>query len=210
MVRAHSGEPSLLKRIMKISTIGVPIYQSFIKDEFYNFLLNEYLSEIKSYEKLHQNGNYFGGSDYIFVKDSTRNYVESNILYHVNEYISTDKLKLMNQWINVQAHDGFLPIHDHSGNISYVIYLKIPEYLKNYEDARKNDIPYSEGAIQFIFGHKTSVSYNSKMFYPEEKMILMFPSELCHYVYPFKDRSSLRVSISGNLSFLVNDAGRSS
>jgi uncharacterized protein (TIGR02466 family) len=186
---------------MKNIFLGINIYQSTISDDFYNFLLNEY-NNLESYEKLYQNENFWGGSDYTFLKDSTRDYIQSNLIAHVKQYINTTDVSLRNQWINIQAHDGYLPTHKHTGNISYVIYMKIPDYLKNYKDKLPNDIKYAEGAIQFNYGHETSLFPCSTTVHPQEKMILMFPSELQHYVYPFRDRESLRVSISGNLQFI--------
>ena len=180
--------------------LGITIYQSTISDDFYSFLLKEY-DNLQSYEKLYQNENFWGGSDYRFVKDSTRDYIQSNLITHVKHYINTINVSLRDQWINIQAHDGYLPTHNHTGNISYVIYLKVPDYLKNYKDKLPNDIGYSEGAIQFNYGHETSLFPCNTMIKPEEKMILIFPSEVYHYVYPFRDRESERVSISGNLKW---------
>jgi hypothetical protein len=190
---------------MKLHSLGVRVYQSTIKKEFYNFLLNEYENNLNAYPKLFQNQNYWGGGDYAFVKDDTREYVQSSLLLHVKEYIGTDQMTLRNQWINEQAHDGFVPLHKHSGNLSYVIYLKVPKYLLNYYGKRMTSIQYAEGAIDFIYGHKTSLFPDDLTLYPEEGMILMFPSELRHYVFPFKDKESKRVSISGNFDFIKQD-----
>jgi hypothetical protein len=183
----------------KLNTLGIQIYQNSISREFYKFLLAEYEGNLDAYTKLYQNQNFWGGADYSFVKDDTRDYVESNILTHVKEYTGSDQFKLRSQWINLQAHEGFVPLHTHSGNISYVIYLKIPQYLPHYWSKRNNDIQYAEGAIDFIYGHKTSLFPDDLTLYPEEGMIIMFPSEVRHYVYPFRDKESIRVSISGNL-----------
>jgi len=103
--------------------LGITIYQSTISDDFYSFLLKEY-DNLQSYEKLYQNENFWGGSDYRFVKDSTRDYIQSNLITHVKHYINTINVSLRDQWINIQAHDGYLPTHNHTGNISYVIYRK--------------------------------------------------------------------------------------
>ena len=183
-----------------MESIGVNIYKSKIDDNFYDFLMTEY-GKVETYERLYQNENFWSGSDYNFINDSTRGVVESNVMKHAKEYTKRSNFNLRSQWINIQAHDGYFPAHDHVGNVSYVIYLKVPEYLKNYVGKRPNDIFYAEGAIQFNYGHKNSLFPNSLVVHPEEKMILMFPSELQHYVYPFRDRESLRVSISGNLDF---------
>lgn len=185
---------------MKLIPLGPSIYQSYVTEEFFQFLTNEY-KHIEKYERLFQNENQWNGKDYAFVNFENRKYVEDNLKSHVKEYVGTDSVELMNQWINVQAHDGFLPEHVHTGNLSYVIYLKLPDYLKNYYKKLPNDIKYVEGCIQFNFGHETSLSLAHIPIRPEEKMILMFPSEVYHYVYPFRDRESERVSISGNLKW---------
>jgi Putative 2OG-Fe(II) oxygenase len=183
---------------MNLIPIGIQIYQSTISDVFYKFLLDQYENHLESYTRLYQNENYFDGKDYDFLKPEYKGFIEAQLSRHVQEYIGRHQLKLLNQWINIQAHDGFQPVHNHTGTISYVIYLKIPDYLKNYEDKRKQCIDYVEGAIQFNYGHANSLFPPQTVIYPEERMILMFPSEITHYVYPFRDRDSLRISISGN------------
>jgi len=183
---------------MKLIPLGPRIYQSYISDDFYNFLMQEY-KQLEKYERLYQNQNQFKGSDFRFVNDENRKYIEDNILVHVKEYINTDSLELMDQWINIQSHDGFLTNHKHTGNISYAIYLKIPGYLQNYNSVVQSDHSYTEGQIQFNYGYDTSLSSMHTNISPQEKMILLFPSEVYHYVYPFRDRESERVSISGNL-----------
>ena len=183
---------------MELLSLGINIYKSNISTEFYKFLETEY-SKIESYERLYQNENYWGGSDYIFIKDSTREYIKNNLTPHLKSYGIGKDFTIRNQWLNVQAHDGYLPTHRHSGNISYVIYLKIPKYLNNYNGKRPNDIRYAEGSIQFNYGHPNSIFPNNLVVHPEERNILLFPSEIEHYVYPFKDKNSLRISISGNI-----------
>lgn len=183
---------------MKLIPIGIQLYQSTISDEFYNFLLDQYTNHLESYKQLYQNENYWGGRDFEFLKLEHKNFIENQLSKHVTEYIGNNNLRLLNQWINIQAHDGFQPVHNHTGIISYVIYLKIPVYLQNYEGKRRQCIDYVEGAIQFNYGHANSLFPPQTLVYPEERMILMFPSEITHYVYPFRDRDSLRISISGN------------
>ncbi len=184
-----------------LHNLGIQIYQSRISPEFYNFLLNEYENNLSTYPRIYQNQNFWGGADYRFVKDETHNYIQEQVLIHVREYLKTDNFTLRDQWINIQANEGFVPLHAHLGNVSYVIYLKVPVYLRNYYGKENSGIQYAEGAIDFIYGHKTSVFKDMLTVYPEEGMILMFPSEVRHYVYPFKDKESKRVSISGNLDF---------
>lgn len=184
-----------------IIDLGIKIYQSKISDEFYSFLLNEYEYNLESYEAIQQNDNFWNGQDNQFVNNSNYEYIQNNLIQHAQKYIGATNLKLDNQWINIQSHDGFLPLHAHGGNISYVIYLKVPNFKINHEQLSNKHIPYCEGGLLFCYGEKNSLFYPRTTILPEEKMIVMFPSEVDHYVYPFRERDAKRVSISGNLSF---------
>jgi hypothetical protein len=183
---------------MNLIKVGLDIYQSEISVSFHKFLLDQYEHHLEEYTQLYQNENYWGGKDFEFVKPEFKDYLQEQLQRHVREYIGNNNLKLFKQWINIQAHDGFLPVHDHYGFLSYVIYLKVPPYRENYENKKMNQIGYVEGAIQFHYGYPTSMSSPFTLVHPTERMILIFPAELMHYVYPFKDSSSLRISISGN------------
>lgn len=181
--------------------LGVKIYKSTLEKEFYDFLLNEYENNLEHYRKLYQNENFFNGEDYSFIHPHTRPTIEKFLFQHVKEYVGHTNFRLLNQWINIQAHDGFFPVHEHMGTISYVMYLKVPDFKKNYRGKRVNAVKYNEGNIQFFYGHKNSLFPDDLRISPEEGMILMFPAEVKHFVYPFRDKDQLRVSISGNLQF---------
>ena len=187
---------------MKIP-LGIEIYSEIISDDFYNFLLKQYEKVLENKQYRYQNHNFFNGGDFNFLDNSHKKYYEENLLYHVNQYVGNTNYLITDQWINLQAHDDFVSLHEHSGSISYVIYLKIPSYLREQYSALKDynhkGLPYSEGCIEFHYGIKTSLFSPSTRIAPIEKQILMFPSELLHYVYPFKNPSETRVSISGNL-----------
>lgn len=185
---------------MILHNIGIQIYQAKLSTEHYNFLLSEYGS-IHNRKKRDINANYWGGEVREFCTA-----MDGEVLVHAREYLkqtqlSNSNLKHVSQWINVQANDGFLGIHDHYGDISYVIYLKVPDFIKNYNDAPVSSMPYAEGMISFIYGHPNSLFPDMLHLPPEEGMIYMFPAQLKHYVYPFKDSSSKRVSVSGNIIF---------
>jgi hypothetical protein len=186
---------------MKIP-LGIEIFTNKISDDFYKFLLEEYFKVLNDPER-GQNHNFFNGCDYHFINDSTRGYIQQNILKYVEQYDNSYNYQLMDQWINIQAHNDFVPLHEHSGDMSYVIYLKVPGYLKKeYEQHyhyRNNGLSYSEGCIEFFYGIKTELYSCSQKIVPEEGQIILFPSQVQHYVYPFKNPSETRVSISGNL-----------
>ena len=190
---------------MELIPLGVQIYKSKISEEFYNFLLNEYENNLINYTRMYQNENFWNGSDYSFVHAISRPTVEKHLFEHIKEYTGHTNFRLINQWINIQAHDGFFPVHEHMGTISYVIYLKVPDFKKNYKGKRINPVKYNEGNIQFFYGHKNSLFPEDLRIAPEEGMILIFPAELKHFVYPFQDKDQLRVSVSGNFQ-LKNEA----
>ncbi len=180
---------------------GVKIYQSKISDEYFNHLTTQYEKNLDSYKQVPINANYWHGSNREFMTNADEEIIQHGYAY-LQELGLKRNLKHHNQWVNSQAHDGFLGIHDHFGNISYVVYLKVPDTNKNYENSKESAMPYAEGMISFLFGHQTSLSSDIIHFLPEEKTIFMFPAELKHYVYPFRDKEQQRVSISGNLLFV--------
>ena len=188
---------------MKIP-LGIEIYSEIISDDFYNFLLTKY-NGISDKRRKFQNHNFFNGGDYTFLEtESETSYYQQNILYHVNQYIGKTNYRIDDQWINVQAHNDFVPLHEHYGKISYVIYLKIPGYLQelysSYNPHNHKGLSCVEGCIDFHYGIKNSLFPASKKIMPKEKQILMFPSEILHYVYPFSNPEETRVSVSGNLT----------
>jgi hypothetical protein len=68
---------------MELIPLGVQIYKSKLSEEFYNFLLNEYESNLINYTRMYQNENFWHGSDYSFVHSITRPTVEKHLFEHV-------------------------------------------------------------------------------------------------------------------------------
>ena len=103
-------------------------------------------------------------------------------------------------WCNFQKANEFNPPHYHTGSLSFVIYLKVPEILrKECEKHQNNKKGTGPGCISFFIGdsdRRNSVTQNS--FFPGEGEIFIFPSWLKHWVYPFKSDCT-RVSVSGNV-----------
>ena len=99
-------------------------------------------------------------------------------------------------WINYQKPNDFNPPHDHDGKLSFVIYLSIPDKLK---EENKNYIGKScgPGGIQFVYGNgpRDAITYMS--FMPEEGDMFIFPAWLKHWVAPYKSDCT-RISVSGN------------
>jgi hypothetical protein len=183
---------------MIIHPLGVQIYESRISDQFYDYLVQE-INKIDLKNKRYQNGNFVSGGDYTLLDQSNKENFESVIVKHCAEYTSSTGFVLTDMWVNMMAHDEFFPLHTHNGTVSFVIYIKIPELMPQENNDKPIGVAYAEGSIQFQYGHKTQLYNPSLNINPTEKMILMFPSEVQHYVYPFRNRNDKRISISGNL-----------
>ena len=117
---------------------------------------------------------------------------------------------LLNQfWVNYQYKTEFNPLHDHSGVYSFVIWMKIPyawtEQIKlpQFKDIKENEI--RAGNFEFEYTNSLgNVLRNSFKLSPEfEGNMVFFPASLRHCVYPFYEIEEPRISISGNLSYVV-------
>lgn len=98
-------------------------------------------------------------------------------------------------WVNFQDKHEYNPIHRHSGDISFVIWVKIP--YKMADEERKH---FSAGTFNFhtqsdqgFKGHSISADHTF------ESRIIMFPSYLHHSVCAFSTGEGYRISVAGNL-----------
>lgn len=113
-----------------------------------------------------------------------------------------NQLELHKLWINVQKQHEYNPEHWHGGDLSFVIYLQMPDAIReeNKKFVGKSGGP---GAIMFRYGEFSNWSVNNHQFMPEVGDIFIFPAQLAHGVYPFYSDAE-RISVSGNFGF-VND-----
>ena len=95
------------------------------------------------------------------------------------------EFKLNDVWVNFQKQGEFNAAHTHTGIYSFVIWLKCP----------------STSTFQFSYptaiGGLNHLAYNTDSSY--ENMMILFPSQFLHQVYPFYDSEEERVSIAGNI-----------
>ena len=100
-------------------------------------------------------------------------------------------------WCNFQRQHEFNPPHDHDGKLSFVIYLSIPEELKE-ENKNYKGKSCGPGGIQFMYGEgpRDAVPYMS--YFPQERDMFIFPAWLKHWVSPFQSDCT-RISVSGNI-----------
>lgn len=134
----------------------------------------------------------------------------NNILQpHLKSYVDTIpkihkglEFSICSAWVNFQKKYEFNPIHDHTNNYSFVIWIKIPYTMEN--ELQNNSVKYSNapaaGSFSFLYtnslGHITSHKILADITY--ENTLLIFPAKLKHCVYPFYTSDEYRISISGN------------
>ena len=127
-------------------------------------------------------------------------------------------------WVNKQRRFEYNPPHDHSGELSFVIYLKVPEEV--YESDEKYPQHKWPGQFNFTTGHNNdpgAVSIHAGNLHPFVREIhqalqyknlnslkptnndmYIFPSWLTHQVMGFvKDVE--RISVSGNITLFNED-----
>ena len=153
----------------------------------------------------------FERNDIIWFANSCQNifqaYLESSYNWYGRKI--ADKLLIKNLWINYMKQGEFNPPHTHTEDLSFVIFLKIPENLK-IENKKYVGTSGGPGSISFHYGldvvdEKRVLNISTNRFFPEEGDMFIFPATLTHWVYPFKSKGE-RISVSGNISLVkLND-----
>jgi len=105
-------------------------------------------------------------------------------------------IKMTSAWVNYMKQGEFNPPHTHTGDLSCVLYLNIPD------DMDKNKINHvanssAPGSIEFKYGEKLKYILRNHTFFPEKGDFYIFPSWLQHCVFPFKSEEE-RISVSAN------------
>jgi uncharacterized protein (TIGR02466 family) len=106
------------------------------------------------------------------------------------------EIKIDRAWVNYMKQGEFNPPHTHTGDLSCVLYLQIPEDMNKN---KKNHVATSHvpGSIEFHYGEEMNNNCNFQNFFPEIGDFFIFPAWLKHYVYPFKSKGE-RISLSAN------------
>jgi len=124
--------------------------------------------------------------------------------YNTKNYNTTvaESLKLVDLWVNVQQKHEFNPPHEHTGIMSFTLWLRIPYDLKEEEE----HFPQTSGTSRtskFTFHYANLLGQHSNFVVDVDKLhegtLVMFPSKLNHSVNPFYTTDEYRISIAGNL-----------
>ena len=140
--------------------------------------------------------------DYEWFVSAFSSYVET-YLDGLGEYTRTNNngsWALENLWINYQKANEYNPPHKHTGDLSFVIYLQVPDEIE-----RENDLTAHEhknegaGMILFDYGMEMPLAINRIADMPRTGDAFIFPAWLIHHVYAFKSDVE-RISVSGNIT----------
>ena len=204
---------------------GPPIFQTEVDSDFTKKLLEEGLRLSKKDKKWDPKlaGDFLVyGKPYDFDDDFVlkcepylKTFVEKffNGLYKQlgNDFIGIDKLlfvqndrrqlkqgdvRLDTMWINFSKKHDFIPPHSHTGILSFIIYIKIPEEI--FDDTKVGGSQKQAGQIVFNYGDNISMLQRTEFSVkPYENLMFIFPNHLRHYV-PVYFKDAERISVSGN------------
>jgi len=200
-----------------IFPFGPCVYANFISDKLKKSLLKEgnriRNKEEHKFSKQLAGNMYFGGS-YNYGNEYVETVHEelAAMLFQWFDFITAHYgprrlnfvpgkekfgIALDNLWINYQKRYDHNPNHQHSGIISFVIYLKVPDVI--FQEQADSNVK-SAGHIFFRYGESISpLCVKEWDVAPTENLILMFPATLDHSVHPFWVEGE-RVSVSGNFT----------
>ena len=142
-----------------------------------------------------------------FYKEITpviKGYRQGHCKFHGIEEIPLD-FKADDLWVNFMKPGDFNPIHTHSGDYSFVIFLDVPKIIekemKDYEGTSGRP-----GQLMFEFTQQARPRWATTglSISPQVGEMYIFPALLQHWVAPFKSKCT-RISVSGNLRITNKD-----
>jgi hypothetical protein len=112
------------------------------------------------------------------------------------------KLRLTQLWVNIQQKHEFNPPHEHTGIMSFALWLHIPYELSTEEAV----FPPTSGisrTSKFSFHYSNILGQHRHYMVDVDKnhegWLVLFPSKLNHSVNPFYTSDEYRISIAGNM-----------
>ena len=140
--------------------------------------------------------------------DYLNHIIDKNRAYNWYKIAGRDKrptvgnINIIDSWIVRQYSGENNPAHHHTGDFSAVIYLKIPPKMQSELDVEIKDHYPANGLIEFLYGENCDMRSDTMKYIPKEGMMLVFPSYLKHFVYPFYSEGERR-SMSFNARMSV-------
>ena len=134
--------------------------------------------------------------------ESKYQYFDRMFNYSTNIENHQAQIALERIWINLQRAGEFLPLHNHSGLYSFVIWTSVPYSMSDEKDNTANPDLIKNRTANFEFVYTDALGKVNNYPIPVdtslEGKICIFPAELQHQVYPFYSSAGIRVSVAGN------------
>ena len=115
-----------------------------------------------------------------------------------NKSMKNKKFILEDLWFNVMKKGDSNPMHVHNGDLSFVLFTKIPNEIVE-ENKNFKGSGYGPGGIRFVFGQNQTQFSSEQYFIPKKGDFFIFPSKLYHFVDSFKSDVE-RITIAGNIN----------
>ena len=147
-----------------------------------------------------------------YVSNLVTTWLESEETHADNVIATCSNLKLLEIWVNLQKKHEYNPSHTHTGDISFVLYIDVPEEIYREETIRNS---FSNGTIHFDDAFPQRANYlkdteaeillrkallpirNTSGLTPVNGDLFIFPSYLHHTVEAFESDVT-RITVSGN------------
>jgi len=125
-------------------------------------------------------------------------YREGHCKYHGIENLNVE-LSFDDLWVNYMKAGDFNPMHTHGGDYSFVIFLQVPDKLKQ-EMRDFEGTSAKPGMLMFEYTQQAKPRWatTGTAIAPETGDMYIFPALLQHWVAPFKSKIE-RISVSGNI-----------
>lgn len=193
IIKIEKIPDNIFKQLKKISNIkktkANDTLAGNMEEEYY---LNEYTSILEKY-----------------IIDHAFSYppLVTNINKTHKAFTENRPLTLSNLWVNHQKKHEFNPIHNHSGVLSFIVFIQIPYLIKDQDKISPGKYSNGNRAGRLAFLEITPTGrIEHKVFDVDktwEQSVLIFPAELNHIVYPFYKVNKPRITISGNIRYKV-------
>ena len=191
-----SGTPAMLRLWEYISTAK----------ENSKSLKSNLAGNLSSSLVLNDTDNYFFDNTCIPIIGKYKEFFKKSTAFN-SQSISKNDLPygLDNFWVNFQKQHEFNPMHNHSGVYSFVVFMKIPTVWKEQCEipfVKESNSPKAS-AFEFVYtdimGNISQYTYCLDSSF--EGIMLFFPAEMMHMVYPFYNCEEERITISGNIVY---------
>tara|TARA_R100001143_G_C3305419_1_gene107619 strand:+ start:142 stop:762 length:621 start_codon:yes stop_codon:yes gene_type:complete len=193
----------------KFTYWGPFVLETKVEQEFIDILLEKGNGSRK--KNLDHRNKLAGMMDHEYYYEDLESWFIPKFTPYVNFYIDLLKSKWMpsqktvkeysvtSLWVNYQKANDYNPLHNHEGDLSFVIYLQVPDEIKK-ENEEMEGVHNNSGPGKIVFNYGVPVPFSISGFdkLPETGDIIIFPAWLTHYAHAFKSDVE-RISVSGNV-----------